>query len=209
MLSYQELDLQQTVIETDLWSEELFRQFYDFLPKNATSILEIGCKTGKGGQVLKRLNHKLKIFGMDCVLERLERIPKEVYEQCIYSLSTHLFAEDRTFDVVLAGEFIEQIYPTDVDKTLTEIFRVLKVGGRLLLTTRNPLYIKKRMRGESVLDNDAHISQHFHDTLSLKLRMIGFASVKVYGSGKVTRYLGYHFPWLNLYGSYLIVADKI
>jgi len=33
--------------------------------------------------------------------------------------------------------------------------------------------------------------------------------VKVYGSGKVSRYLGSHFPVKAVYGSYLVLADKI
>jgi ubiquinone/menaquinone biosynthesis C-methylase UbiE len=208
MLSYEELNLQQEVIERDPFTEERYRQFYSFFPTNTCTVLDIGCGTGRGGQVLKSLNGKLKISGLDCATDRLERLPKKVYEQSIYSLSTHIFCEDRTFDVVVAGKFIEHIYPIDVDKTLTEIFRVLKVGGRLLLTARNPLDIRKRIYRESILDNDAHLSQHFHDTLSLKLKMMGFASVKVYGSGNVTRYLGYYFPWLHVYGSYLVIADK-
>ncbi|MGB3757395.1 MAG: class I SAM-dependent methyltransferase [Rivularia sp. (in: cyanobacteria)] len=208
MLSYEELNLQQEVSERDPFTEERYRQFYSFFPKNTCNVLDIGCNTGRGGQVLKSLNPKLQISGLDCVKERLERLPKEVYEQFIHSLSTNISCEDRTFDVVVAGEFIEHLYSIDVDKTLTEIFRTLKVGGRLLLTTPNPLDIKKRMRGESVLDDESHVSQHFHDALSLKLRMTGFTSIKVFGSGKVTRYLGYYFPWLHIYGSYLIVADK-
>jgi ubiquinone/menaquinone biosynthesis C-methylase UbiE len=208
MLSYEELNLQQEMSERDTFTEERYRQFYSFFPANTSTVLDIGCNTGRSGQTFKKLNHELKISGLDCVKDRLERLPKQVYDQCIYSLSTNIFCEDRTFDVVVAGEFIEHIYAIDVDKTLTEMFRVLKVGGRLLLTTGNPLNIKKRIYRESVLDNEAHLSQHFHDALSLKLKMMGFASVKVYGSGKLTRYLGYYFPWLHLYGSYLVIADK-
>ena len=208
MLSYEELNLQQEVSERDAFSKERYHQFYSFFPENACTVLDIGCNTGRGGQLLKSLNPKLQISGLDCVKDRLEHLPKQVYEKGIYSLSTNISCEDRTFDLIVAGEFIEHLYGIDVDKTLTEIFRVLKVGGRLLLTTPNPLDIKKRIRGESVLDDKAHVSQHFHDALSLKLKMMGFSSVKVYGSGKVTRYLGYYFPWLHIYGSYLMIADK-
>ncbi|NJN10970.1 MAG: methyltransferase domain-containing protein [Richelia sp. RM2_1_2] len=208
MLSYEELNLQQQASERDSFTQERYRQFYSFFSHHACTVLDIGCNTGRGGQILKSLNPKLQISGLDCVQDRLERLPKEVYEQCIHGLSTNIPCEDRTFDAVVAGEFIEHLYSIDVDKTLAEIFRVLKVGGRLLLTTPNPLDIKKRIRGESVLDDESHVSQYFHDALILKLRMMGFASIKVYGSGKVTRYLGYYFPWLHIYGSYLIVANK-
>ncbi len=208
MLSYEELNLQPEVSQTNASTQELYRQFYSFFPANTRTVLDLGCVTGRGDQVLKSLNNKLKISGLDCATERLERLPKEVYDQSIYSLSTHIFCDDRTFDVVVAGKLIEHIYPIDVDRTLTEIFRVLKVGGRLLLTAQNPLDIKKRVFQESVLDNETHVSQHFHDVLSLKLKMMGFTSVRVYGIGNVTRYLGYYFPWLHAYGSYLVIADK-
>jgi ubiquinone/menaquinone biosynthesis C-methylase UbiE len=208
MLSYEELNLQQKVSERDPFTEERYRQFYSFFPPQAMTVLDIGCNTGRGGQALKGLNPNLKITGLDCVKDRLERLPKEVYEQGICGLSTNILCEDRRFDVVVAGEFIEHVYGIDVDRTLNEIFRVLRVGGRLLLTTPNPLDIKKRFLGKSVLDDKSHVSQHFHDALRLKLKMIGFASIKVYGSGKVTRYLGYYFPWLHIYGSYLMIADK-
>ena len=207
MISYEELNAQQEISEKDPFTPERYRQFYRFLPVNAKTVLDIGCNTGRGGQVLKKLNQELEIFGLDCVKDRLNKLPDEAYEQGIYGLSTNIPCDECKFDVVVAGEFIEHISPLDVDKTLAEIFRVLKIGGRFLLTTPNPLDLKKRIRGESVLGG-AHISQHFHDALRLKLRMIGYSRIKVYGSGKVTRYLGYHFPYLHIYGSYLMIGDK-
>ena len=161
MVTYEELNAQQEVSERDAFTEEGYRQFYRFFPANARTLLDIGCNTGRGGQVLKSLNKSLQIAGLDCVKDRLDRLPKQVYDRGIYGLSTDIPCDDRTFDVVVAGEFIEHIYPMDVDKTLAEIFRVLKVGGRFLLTTPNPLDIKKKMRGESVLDDTCHVSQHW------------------------------------------------
>lgn len=143
---------------------------------------------------------------MDAVQDRLDRLPKDAYESGVHGYSTEIPNEDGVYDVVVAGEFIEHIYQADVDKTLGEIFRVLKIGGRLLLTTPNPKDIKLKYRGGSVLGG-AHVSQHFHDTLALKLRMSGFSRVKIEGCGKVTRYLGTKFP-LCIYGSYLIKGDK-
>ena len=207
MISYEELNAQQVISEKDPFTLERYQQFYRFFPANVKTVLDIGCNTGRGGQVLKKLNQELKIFGLDCVEDRLNKLPNEAYERGIYGLSTNIPCEQYKFDVVVAGEFIEHISPLDVDKTLAEIFRVLKIGGRFLLTTPNPLDLKKRIRGESVLGG-AHISQHFHDTLRLKLRTIGYSRIKVYGSGKVTRYLGYHFPFLHIYGSYLMMGDK-
>lgn len=204
--NYEALNLTQPESEHDPFTEDRYRQFYRFLPKGANSVLDIGCNTGRGGSVLKDLDGSLKIYGLDAVRDRLDRLPKNVYEEGVHGYSTKIPNDDDTYDAVVAGEFIEHIYQADVDQTLGEIFRVLKIGGRLLLTTPNPGDIKRKLRGRSILGG-AHVSQHFPDTLKLKLRMAGFSRVRVYGSGKVTRYMGNHFP-LFLYGSYLAIGDK-
>jgi len=208
MIEYEKLNLQQIVSENDSFTQERYQQFHRFFPKNARTVLDIGCNTGRGGEVLKNIDHKLQISGLDCVQDRLKRLPSQVYDQGIYGISTDIPCDDRTFDVVVAGEFIEHIYPMDVDKTIAEIFRILKIGGRFLLTTPNPIDIKKKIRGESIMDDTSHVSQQFHDALKLKLKMMGYSRIKVYGSGKVTRYVGYHFPLLHIYGSYLLMGDK-
>ena len=103
----------------------------------------------------------------------LSRLPENVYKAGVHGYSTHIQSADETYDAVIAGEFIEHIYQIHVDQTLGEIFRVLKIGGRFLLTTRNPGDIKCKLRGRSILGGP-HVSQHFADTLKLKLRMAGF-----------------------------------
>ncbi|MES2369256.1 MAG: class I SAM-dependent methyltransferase [Pseudomonadota bacterium] len=204
--NYEVLNLAQPESEHDPFTEDRYRQFYKFLPMGARSVLDIGCNTGRGGRVLKDLDNSLLIYGLDAVRDRLDRLPQDAYEQGVHGYSTKIPNEDGTYDAVVAGEFIEHIYQADVDQTLGEIFRVLKIGGRLLLTTPNPGDIKRKMRGHSILGG-AHVSQHFSDTLKLKLRMAGFSRVRVYGSGKVSRYVGSRFP-LFIYGSYLAIGDK-
>jgi ubiquinone/menaquinone biosynthesis C-methylase UbiE len=204
--SYELLNSQQIGSEQDPFTEERYRQFYRHFPRNVKTVLDIGCNTGRGGKILKNFNPNLVLYGMDVVKDRLDRLPPNVYEGGVHGYSTKIPKDDGIYDVVVAGEFIEHIYYADVDQTLGEIFRVLKVGGRMLLTTPNPMDIKLKWREGSVLGG-AHVSQHFHDTLALKLRMLGFSRIKVEGSGKVTRYLGTKFP-LFVYGSYLMMGDK-
>jgi hypothetical protein len=40
------------------------------------------------------------------------------------------------------------------------------------------------------------------------MKMHGFSNVKTLGTGRVSRYLGCHFPLLSVYGSYMIYGDK-
>ncbi|NEO95011.1 MAG: class I SAM-dependent methyltransferase [Moorea sp. SIO3G5] len=203
---YEVQNVQQNRSEHDSFTLKRYEQFFSFFQKEAVKILDVGCNTGRGGLRLKELNPNLKLFGLDCVQERLDVLP-ECYSQKVYGLSTDIPMEDRFFDVITAGEFIEHLYPADVDKTLCEFQRVLKIGGRLLLTTPNPNYIKNKILGMSVY-GVSHLTQHFPEVLRLRLQMHGFSGVKVYGSGKVSQYLGWHFPLMPIYGSYLVVANK-
>ncbi|NET66962.1 MAG: class I SAM-dependent methyltransferase [Moorea sp. SIO1G6] len=203
---YEVQNVQQNRSEHDSFTLKRYEQFFSFFQKEAVKILDVGCNTGRGGLRLKELNPNLTLFGLDCVQERLDVLP-DCYSQKVYGLSTDIPMEDRFFDVITAGEFLEHLYPADVDQTLCEFQRVLKIGGRLLLTTPNPNYIKNKIIGMSVY-GVSHLTQHFPEVLRLRLQMHGFSGVKLYGSGRVSQYLGWHFPLMSMYGSYLVVANK-
>lgn len=203
---YEVQNAQQDISECDPFTLERYAQFFNFFPKEAIKILDVGCNTGRGGLRLKELNSNLTILGLDCVQERLDALP-ECYAQRVYGLSTDIPLEDQSVDVIVAGEFLEHLYPADVDKTLCEFQRVLKIGGRLLLTTPNPNYIRNKLSGTSVY-GISHLTQHFPKLLRFRLQLHGFSGVKIYGSGKASRHFGWHFPLMFVYGSYLVLANK-
>lgn len=206
LLGYESQNAEQVVSEHDDFTAHRYRQFFSLFPANATKVLDLGCNTGNGGVVLKELDNKLMIAGLDCVEKRLASLPA-AYSKKVYGLSTDIPAEDGSFHVVVAGEFLEHLYPADVDRTLCEIQRVLAIGGRLLLTTPNPYYWKSRIFGNTVY-GVSHLTQHFPETLVFRMKMHGFSKVRTCGSGRVSKYLGRHFPILGVYGSYLAYGDK-
>lgn len=169
--------------------------------------MDIGCAEGRGGQELKSLRPSIELGGLDCVAERLAALP-DCYSSRIYGLSNKIPTEDLSFDAIVAGEFLEHLYPSDVDPTLCEFQRILAIGGTLLMTTPNPHSLKMRRRGGTVYGT-AHLTQHFPDVLEWRLKLHGFSKIKILGSGKATRYFGEKFPFLPVYGSYLIIARKI
>ena len=206
--SYEEQNIRQVVSEEDAFTIERYEQFARLLPARALKILDVGCNTGRGGHRIKELNPRLEITGLDAVSSRLDQLPQATYSEVYHGLSTSIPAPDCSFDAVLAGEFIEHLYPADVDPTLCEFQRVLSIGGRLLLTTPNPRYIKNSMSGATVY-GVSHLTQHYPLILRRRLMAHGFAHVKIRGSGKVSRHLGTRIPILAVYGSYLVSADKI
>ena len=194
--------------ETDPFTESRYAQFAKFLPAGATKVLDVGCNTGRGGEALKLRRPELQLFGLDLLQSRLDRLPTSVYAGTVCGPATQIPAEDETYDAVVAGEFIEHLLPIDAQRFVADSFRVLKVRGKLLLTTPNPGDAKMRLRGGTCLGG-AHLSQHHPDTLLLMMKMFGFSRVRALGSGKVTWYLGDRFPWLGIYGSFLAVGEKV
>lgn len=198
----------QVISEADSFTSDRYLQFHSHFPQEATTILDVGCNTGRGGQVLKAKDASLEIVGLDCVPERIATLEKSVYRRTLSGFSTAIPAESQSFDVVVGGEFIEHLPLTQIDLTLAEFFRVLRLKGRVLLTTPNPGYIKNKFKHLSVLLEPSHLSQHFPDCLALRMRLAGFSNVRIFGSGRMSRYLGQRFPVLAVYGSYLVRGDK-
>lgn len=192
--------------EDDFFTEKRYEQIFRHLPNGTRTVLDIGCSDGRGGKVLTGLNPALRMAGLDPVQASLDALP-ECYTERVYGLATEIPAEDKTYDVVVAAEMIEHLYPRDVDPALCEMQRVLKIGGRLILTTPNPAYLKRRIERSSVLCS-YHPTQHHPRILRDRLKMHGFGRIRIQGTGRVSSYLGPRVPYLNVYGSYLVTADK-
>lgn len=205
-LLYREGNSAQKVALSDAFSIERYRQFAGHLQCGSLEVLDVGCAEGRGGAELHRIRPDVELSGLDCVPERLANLPS-CYRGRIEGFTQEIPVEDRFFDAVVAGEFLEHLYPADVDPTLCEFQRILKIGGILLMTTPNPHSLKMRLKGGTVY-GVAHLTQHFPSLLKRRLMLHGFSNVKLFGSGKASRHLGQRFPLLSVYGSYLISARK-
>lgn len=204
--SYCEQNREQSVALSDTFTLERYRQFARNLPLNEGRILDVGCAEGRGGQEFCLHKPLAILSGLDCVPERLGKLPS-CYQRSITGITTNIPGEDQSFDGILAGEFIEHLYPHDVDRTLCEFNRILKIGGYLLMTTPNPYSLNMRRKKGSVY-GVAHLSQHYPECLRARLKMHGFSKIKIIGSGKASLKIGQHFPWLSVYGSYMVIACK-
>jgi ubiquinone/menaquinone biosynthesis C-methylase UbiE len=209
MPSYSEKNVRLESEGHDPFTKERYDQFAAHLPKpidQGSRVLDVGANDGSGGTVMKLLRPEIELYGLDCVDTWLKSLPP-AYSGGIQALCSEIPVPDCHFSGIVAGEFLEHLYPKDVDPTLEEFQRVLKIGGRLLMTTPNPDSLKMRYKGKTVFGR-SHLTQHHTDSMRARLRMHGFSRVKFYGSGKATRLVGQHFPLLSIYGSYLVIADK-
>ena len=199
---------QQTWSETDTFALERYSQFVRHMPTHGTHVLDVGCNTGRGGQRIKQHCPHLKLYGIDLVEDRIRRIPPGIYDHLLADSATTLPFADASFDTIVAGELVEHIPADELPSMLREFHRVLRPGGRLLLTTPNPHSYLVNLRKHDMYADPSHINIMAVSVLSGHLNQAGFASTRVTGSGKVSRHLGERFPLFNVYGSYLTVSQK-
>lgn len=100
-------------------------------------ILDIGCGAGYGSSKLIRAGAK-KVYGVDILANSIEyclnhhRHPGLFFKQ---GDITRLDFDDNSFDQICAFEVIEHI--KDYQKAVSELHRVLKPGGLLIISTPN------------------------------------------------------------------------
>lgn len=142
------LDLMQK-INQDLYKQDNYRRMpevYDtiisFVPAQGKElkILDLGCGDGS---LLERISIHRK-FGVDISEEQLAIARAKGIESFLVNIDLDpLPFEDNFFDIIICTEVIEHVLVPD--KLLAEASRVLKKGGKLILTTPNLASLAKRL----------------------------------------------------------------
>lgn len=190
---------------TDSFTPLRYSQMVRSFKTTPQSILDIGIGSGVGGSILRARFPKSTIVGLDAVEERTLSDLSQ-YDDVKYGLAAGSIFERESFDLIVAGELIEHIEPSEVNLFLREVFKILKPGGIFIFTTPNPSDIKSRIKKRSVLGG-SHVSQHYIRETKIRLRMESFRVIKVEGTGNTSRFIGRKFPKF-LYGSYMIYSSK-
>ncbi len=102
---------------------------------DGTRVLDVGCGDGMFLDALDREHRGLDLHGLDFSIDRLAQAKNDRLQLKQCDISQGLPIEGASFDVVYSGEVVEHLF--DPDAYIREIARVLKRGGRLLLTTPN------------------------------------------------------------------------
>lgn len=190
---------------TDSFTPLRYSQMVRSFKTTPQSILDIGIGSGVGGSILRARFPKSTIIGLDAVEERTLSDLSQ-YDDVKYGLAAGSIFERESFDLIVAGELIEHIEPSEVDLFLREVFKILNPGGIFIFTTPNPSDVKSRIKKRSVLGG-SHVSQHYIRETKIRLRMESFRVIKVEGTGNTSRFIGRKFPKF-LYGSYMIYSSK-
>jgi SAM-dependent methyltransferase len=145
-------------------------------------VLDVGCGRGYGTELMSRYAQFITgldydQFTVDDNTRRLKDIPNISF---IRAAIPPLPLEDNSVDVITAFQFIEHIGPRR--EFLQECMRVLRPGGKFLVTTPN---IKK-----SFAPNPFHVHEYTFDEMKAEVTSVGagFELKGLNGNRKVNKY---------------------
>jgi len=121
----------------EYWSSSYRFSFLLDEIKEGDKFLDIGCSVAVPAKLIREKYKDCEIWGTDISDEAIE-INKERYPEDKYFqgyVGHEDFLPDNYFDVVFSGEVLEHL--DDPALLLAEAYRVLKSGGKFVLTTPN------------------------------------------------------------------------
>jgi len=114
------------------------RYYYFFSLLNQhkpNDVLEIGCGDGYSLELFKKEYNECNYKGVDISEKALAICKDKGFDVKLGDIEKEIPYEDNSFDFIIAGEVIEHIH--EVDKFVSEISRILKPNGILVITTPN------------------------------------------------------------------------
>ncbi len=155
----------------------------DCVPSDiALDILDVGCGSGENSVALAARGHRLS--GIDLSPTAIERYRHHGFEGRAGNLETGIDYPESSFDLAFCSEVIEHM--NSPERLAAEMFRVLKPGGMLVLSTPNSAFWLYRLFGlfgytVSELQHPKHFQFFSRRSLDRLLRGAGFAPSRLFG----------------------------
>ena len=145
-----------------------------------TSILELGCGTGKNTSFLSQLGENVRAvdFSQGMIDKAREKVRAENVNFSMMDLSQKWVFADQAFDLVVCNLVLEHI--AELSFIFSEAARVLQSPGRFFLNELHPFkqYEGKKarfVRGGEMIEVDAfvhHLSEYVNAATAAGLRLI-------------------------------------
>ena len=99
------------------------------------SMLDLGCDAGGRTAWIARRVGAPAMHGLEIAAERAELAASRGVQVTLADLSQPFPCDDESFDLVVSNQVIEHV--ADTDNFVREAFRVLRPGGRAVISTEN------------------------------------------------------------------------
>ncbi len=143
------------------------------LPRLSGKILDAGSGEGFGVEMMRKAG--LDAWGIDLSADVVQKTSARYGAYFSVGSITRIPYDDATFDAVTCMEVIEHVPEADAIKALAEIHRVLRPGGRLILSTPNG---KNSIGGEV---NAYHFKEYTDREMRALLSEAGFRQIELFG----------------------------
>lgn len=114
---------------------------FNFIPDLRNKIImDLGCGKGIWGYLIRTVRPlgTGKLVGLDINKKYLEFVKKHnVYDKLIVGNITEIPIKDSSLDFIICSEVIEHLSKNKGRKFLNEVDRVMRTGGRVIITTPN------------------------------------------------------------------------
>jgi len=109
-----------------------------FRPSKGMNILDVGCGTGSHLELYKR--YQCNLYGLDLSPSMLEVARARLGNSAQLDLgdATDMLYEDNKFDLIISMLSLHEMYPDTRTAVLSEIKRVIKADGHVLLIDFHP-----------------------------------------------------------------------
>ncbi len=144
---------------------------------NNIKVLNIGFGSAILEQIIFENLGNFKWYGID-ISPRSVRDACKKYSQGIFKIGiiTNIKHKPSYFDYVVILEVLEHIRPSQTFKALKEIYRVLKRGGKAIVSV--PLNEKLKEMVAKGENPNAHVRTYTHNLIKAELRIAGFKILK-------------------------------
>ena len=180
-------------------------------------VLDLGCGDGVSEIFMQKYFSNWRVEGIDVSKESIEMAKTQQLSNANFAVydGINIPFADNSFDIVFVAGVLHHVEFSLHDAMMTEMKRVLKEGGRLLIYEHNPYNpLTKYLVKTCVFDKDAKLLKCGYLTKLLKkhrftiAKNIYFIFIPPKGFLKKLIPLEKFFYWLPLGGKYFVRAVK-